>query len=342
MVVNRSIAVDCDPAVAVDVLSVKLKNAGYKVTNGGAQLTAHWGKFGRLAASVTHVGLLTLLAGVTITSWTGFNGFQPVLLHEDLSFDDSQHSKLWIGKLPAWKVHVDATHREDYPNGDPKQWYSTLSVVDPSGKTLKTQEISVNNPLSYDGVDIYQSSWGLHGVNVSFNGHKQFLQFQQMGRVHAAMMPLDEKTIMVFSLRDLNSPIRLFAKIPEWQSPRMLTTLERGKPAKLGNVSVTYEELVPATGLQYKSDPGLPITYLAFAFIMIGVSMATIPYRQVWAAAEQRDGVTELTVGGMSRKAKTAFERSLNKLVDSLSEELPRATSSLPVPEAPSPCPISK
>jgi cytochrome c biogenesis protein len=318
MVTHHSVDVKVEPTNAISALAARLKKAGYKVDVQGSQLTAHWGKWGRLAATVTHIGLLTLLLGVTITSWTGFNGFEPILLHRSLEFAEAQHSKMWVGSLPKWTVRVDETHREDYPNGDPKQWYSTLSVLDPAGKVLKTQQISVNNPLSYDGVDIYQSSWGLHGINVLFNGHKQFLQLQQMGRVHAAVMPLDEKTIMLFSIRDPKQPIRLFAKIPEWPQPKLLQLLKKGEPAKLGGVTVTYDELVPATGLQYKSDPGLPITYLAFAFIMIGVSMATIPYRQVWAAAGQTERGTELVVGGTSRKAKNAFERSLTKLVDSV------------------------
>ncbi|MFX6357491.1 hypothetical protein ABTF91_20115, partial [Acinetobacter baumannii] len=71
---------------------------------------------------------------MTITSWTGFSGFKPVRLDNSLEFADSEHSKLWIGKLPQWKVRVDATKREDYPTGEAKQWFSTLSVIDPSGK----------------------------------------------------------------------------------------------------------------------------------------------------------------------------------------------------------------
>jgi cytochrome c biogenesis protein ResB len=90
---------------------------GYKVKAEGSKLKGEYGVVGRLAPSVTHVGLLTLLLGITITSWTGFTGFQPVLLDEKLNFSDSQHSKLWIGSLPKWQVRVDGTRRENYPGG---------------------------------------------------------------------------------------------------------------------------------------------------------------------------------------------------------------------------------
>jgi cytochrome c biogenesis protein len=301
----------------------RLRRAGYVVTVEGDRLTAHWGKIGRTAASVTHVGLLTLLSGVTITSWTGFAGFTPVLLHESLSFDDSNHSKMWVGHLPTWHARVDATRREDYESGEPKQWYSTLSVIDnKSGKLLKRQEISVNNPLSYDGVDIYQSSWGLHGLTLLFNGHSQFLQLNEMSpRVHAAVLPLDQRTVMIFSVRDPNAPIRVFAKIPEWPAPRMLALLPQGKPTRFGSVEITYKELVPMTGLQYKCDPGLPITYLAFGFIITGVLMASIPFRQVWAALETTPEGARVVFGGNSKKAKAAFERAMTRMQAKLQEE---------------------
>lgn len=336
---HQTLSTEANPVSAIETVAATLRKFGYKVDVNGAQLTAHWGKFGRIASSVTHVGLLTLLTGVTITSWTGFTGFQPILLHENLEFDKSEHSRLWVGRMPNWSVHVDATRREDYPSGEPMQWYSTLSVTDRKGKVLKTQEISVNNPLTYDGVDIYQSSWGLHGINISFNGRKQFLPLRQMGGVHAAMLPLDEKTIMIFSVRNPKDPIRVFAKIPEWQAPRMLTMLAQGKPARLGSVTVTYDELVPATGLQYKSDPGLPITYIAFGFIICGVLLASIPHRQVWAAAEENGEVTELLIGGSSKKGKALFERSLKKIAGKLETEL--ACASIPAIEA-APCQTSK
>jgi cytochrome c biogenesis protein len=324
MPVHFSVDSTADAATTFGALISRLRRAGYSVSVEGDRLTAHWGKIGRTAASVTHVGLLTLLTGVTITSWTGFAGFSPVLLHSSLSFDDSNHSKTWIGHLPTWKVRVDATRREDYENGDPKQWYSTLSVVDnKSGKVLKRQEISVNNPLSYDGVDIYQSSWGLHGLTLLFNGHPQFLQLNQMSpRVHAAVLPLDQRTVMIFSVRDPNAPIRVFAKIPEWPAPKMLALLPQGKPTRFGSVEITYHELVPQSGLQYKSDPGLPITYLAFGLIITGVLMASIPFRQVWAAVESGPNGARLVFGGNSKKAKAAFARAMTRMQTKLQEDV--------------------
>lgn len=312
--VNTSIVLAKEDKSILTSMAVMLAAKGFKVSTGDERLLAEYGKFGRYAATVTHIGLLTLLVGVTITSWTGFSGFQPVLLNSHLDFHESEHSKLWIGKLPEWTVRVDETHREDHPTGEPKQWFSKLTVIDKTGKAVKTQEISVNNPLSYEGVDIYQSSWGLDHIVLNFNGNERKLDLRPMGKLYAAFLPLDQNTMMLFSVRADNSPIKVFAKRPDWEGPRLLTEMSLDKPAKLGPVTIKLIKKLPVTGLQYKCDPGLPITYVAFVFITIGVMMAVIPHRHVWVSLEEKE--TEggkrkkiLAFGGRSVKAKVGFEK---------------------------------
>jgi cytochrome c biogenesis protein len=322
LAVHDRMVVNDFPEHALNIVATQLKKSGYTVNVQNDRLVAEWGKFSRTAASVTHVGLMTLLVGVTISSWTGFSGFQPVRLGEKMSFATSEHSKLWIGELPKFELLVKSTRREDYPTGQAKQWYSDLAVIDPSGKVLTTQEISVNNPLSYGGVDTYQSTWGMDQIVISFNGVERKLDLRPMGQRYAAFLPLDPTTILIFSIKEQDQPLRIFAKRPEWQSPRMLTQISPGGSVKLGSVVVKYVRPIPVTGLQYKCDPGLPVTYVAFGFIMLGVSLAAFPHRKIWAATrvvQHADGAsTMLAIGGMANKSKVGFERSFAKLLRSL------------------------
>jgi len=317
---NRKIDLRAGSQTAVlGQLTAALTRLGYKVKfSQGQGLKAEFGRLGRLAPTVTHIGLLSLLTGITITSWTGFNGFRPVLLEESLSFDDAKHASLWIGKMPAWTVKVVSTRRENYPTGEAKQWFSVLSVVDKDGKVLKTQEISVNNPLSYEGVDIYQSSWGLDQLVVSFNGQKRKLGLNSMGQKYAAFLPLDTDTVLIMSLSSEGKELRVFAKRKEWEAPKLLGVVPLGRTLKLGGVDMVFEKVLPVTGLQYKCDPGLPVTYGAFLIIMVGVLLASIPHRHLWCAIESEGESQALFIGGTSRKAKVGFERSLDKLIEDL------------------------
>jgi cytochrome c biogenesis protein len=234
---------------------------------------------------------------------------------------------LWIGKLPDWRVHVDATRREDYDTGEAKQWYSDLSVLDGHNHVLAKQQISVNNPLSYGGVDIYQSSWGLDHINLSFNGHHQSMQLRPMGKRFAAFLPLDQTSILIFSVKSQNAPLRLFAKRQDWGAPRLIVEMPPGATTKLGDVAVRFDGVTPITGLQYKCDPGLPIIFVAFGFIICGVLLATVPHRLTWASVNEvgdadGDPVSVLSAGGRSVKSRVGFERSMEKLMQTIRNDL--------------------
>lgn len=319
---------DCRLQV-LTVLAGRLRKKHYRVEVKGDRLIAESGKFSKAAATVTHIGLLSLLLGVTVTSWTGFSGFQPVKLGSYLTFGMSEHSKLWIGHLPAWKVKVEGTRREDYESGEAKQWYSDLAVMDDQGKVLHKQQISVNNPLSYEGVDIYQSSWGLEELVLQFNGTVRKLPLRPMGKLYAAFLPLEADSILIFSVKNQTAPLRIFAKRPDWESPRLLAEVPPSATTNLGPVKVKFDSVIPVTGLQYKCDPGLPITYVAFGIIITGVLLATFPHRHVWAhlgtitgARHHERASATLTIGGRSNKAKVGYQRQMNKLIESLEIEL--------------------
>jgi len=331
--VNTSVVVAKNDQSVLAAVALKLASKGFKVSTNQEKLLAEYGKFGRLAATVTHIGLLTLLVGVTITSWTGFSGFQPVLLNSHLDFHESEHSKLWVGKLPDWTVRVDATRREDHPTGEAKQWFSKLAVIDSKGKEITSQEISVNNPLSYKGVDIYQSSWGLDHIILKFNGNERRLDLRPMGKLYAAFLPLDQGTMMLFSVR-ADGTIKVFAKRPDWEGPRLLTEIKKGVAAKLGPVNIELVKIMPVTGLQYKCDPGLPVTYVAFAFIIVGVMMAAIPHRHVWVSLETAATTKVIYFGGRSVKAKVGFERLIKELEKQIGNEFGLPAPALPTDQS--------
>ena len=286
-------------------------------------LTAEAGKYGRLAPTITHIGLLSLLCGLTISSWTGFSGFKPAIPGESFSLADAQHSHLWVGTLPTWLVRINETHREDYETGEAKQWYSNISITNKNNQPLKTETISVNNPLTYQGVDIYQSSWSLKSLKLRFNGKQQELNLQPMGKLFAAFLPLPDEAVIIFSVRDQHSPLRIFAKRKDWSAPKLVTQVLPNHGTNLGDVSIIYDGTIAQTGLQYKCDPGFPIVVFAFILIIAGVSLAAVPHRQLWAYFDEQptfaeNNTTMITIGGTTKKGKQSFSRQIDVLAETL------------------------
>lgn len=69
---NTTFAVGASPAETLEKLQIKLQQRGFKTVVHGNQLASEFGKIGRWAPTITHIGLLSLLLGVTITSMDSF------------------------------------------------------------------------------------------------------------------------------------------------------------------------------------------------------------------------------------------------------------------------------
>ncbi len=79
-------------------------------------------------------------------------------------------------------------HIEHYPTGQPKAFDSDISIYSPEGKLVKNATVSVNHPLTYDGVAIYQASFGDGGSRLALKAWNLFTpqdqSFALKGVVH--------------------------------------------------------------------------------------------------------------------------------------------------------------
>ncbi|MDX1921150.1 MAG: cytochrome c biogenesis protein ResB, partial [Candidatus Caenarcaniphilales bacterium] len=138
------------------------------------KFVARKGAYHRLGPSITHVGILTILFGAFLSLLLGFNGVIQGVPSDRFIIsarEDSKrsfilvttskifHSPLWLGKSPELEVELGKTSREDHKNGSPKQWRTDLQFLDNTGKELHKQETSVNEPVSFAGIDFFQADW---------------------------------------------------------------------------------------------------------------------------------------------------------------------------------------
>lgn len=54
------------------------------------------------------------------------------------------------------------------------QFYTDISLFNMDGKEVIRKTISVNDPLQYGGITIYQTDWGLSALQVTKNGEGPF------------------------------------------------------------------------------------------------------------------------------------------------------------------------
>lgn len=113
-----------------------------------------WTRFG---VYTVHLSVILLLLGGLVGSLFGFEGFVNIPEGEIInsirirSTDKIQNLDFEI-KCEDFNVSF-------YDNGAPKEYRSSLTVME-QGKPVLKKEIIVNDPLRYKGINIFQSSYG--------------------------------------------------------------------------------------------------------------------------------------------------------------------------------------
>ena len=74
---------------------------------------------------------------------------------------------------------------------------------------------------------------------------------------------------------------------------------------------ITLLEIISSTGLQIKTDPGIPVIYLGFLFLMISTLISYITYSQIWIIQKNQ----KLFIGGTTNRAIFDFELEFFKFI---------------------------
>ena len=87
---------------------------------------------------------------------------------------------------------------------------------------------------------------------------------------------------------------------------------------------LVIEELKGSTGLELKTDPGVPLVYAGFAGLLATSFLSLLSHSQVWGKEEDsgESGAALLHVGGRSNRAKEEFKSELNDILDEMPEYL--------------------
>ncbi len=119
-------------------------------------------RFSVMAVYIVHASLLLIFAGGIIDGIFGYSGF--LVLHKGQT-DNVIELRSGGKKHLPFAVKCYAAGQENYADGSPKKWWSKLAVVQ-DGKEVESKEIVVNDPLVYQGLRFYQSSYWLDNHTV--------------------------------------------------------------------------------------------------------------------------------------------------------------------------------
>ena len=327
------------PRARLDDFSELLAERGYQVFLKGEKMYAFKGLIGRLAPIGVHAALLFTLGGAAYSGLGGLSG--SVMVPDGSSFDIASGLSRGslLSSMPSVAkstVQVNDFTIEYLPSGAVSQFYSDLSVVDPKGKEMSRKTISVNVPLRVGGVTMYQTDWALSSMQVTVEtpspadddvsgGSKQTYVLPMAslegkagfeGRIWGTFLPLDFEG-------DQNRGISLVAR--DFQSVAVYDSSggfigvrrpESKKPIVVDGLKIVVGDVKGSTGLELKTDPGVPLVYAGFAGLMVTSFLSLLSHSQIWAIQEE----TAIVVGGKTNRAKEEFRTELDEVLNSVPE----------------------
>ncbi|MEN9208528.1 MAG: cytochrome c biogenesis protein [Gloeomargarita sp. GMQP_bins_120] len=315
-IARLSLSQTCPP-IPIETVSQTLRQKGYWVVTAGDKLYARRGLVGKVGPIVVHASLVVVLLGGMVSSLTGFLVQEMVPSGQDFALQHVVRAGALVRHLPNLRGRVHRFWIEYTPSGDIDQFYTDLGLVDEQGNEVTRQTIYVNHPLRWHGLTFYQTSWGVHSVRLRYNNSPVFdvpvtaFTAENGRRLWGTWLPLqpDLRVGVSLVIPDLQGLFLLYD-----QQGQLLATGRVGTPVQLGQITLQVTDIIGSTGLQVKSDPGVPILYAGFAGLMLGVLMSYVSYSQIWGLwADDR-----LYIGGKTNRAQVTFAREFQDLVQGL------------------------
>ena len=172
-------------AVLNGVFGRPLKESVPSETDGkGKELYYSKNSIFRFAPYIAHLSIIIIIIGVLLTVKYGFRSYTNIKVGEKTNVSYLLKNNKPI-KLP-FTVRLDKYETKYYPDGIPKSYISKISIINKKHIAVLTKEIKVNHPLTYNGITIYQASYGhykpsavrLLVLNLKNRGYKKAIDAQ--------------------------------------------------------------------------------------------------------------------------------------------------------------------
>ena len=288
-----------------------IKTEQYSIFQQKNLVYSYKGLIGRIAPIVVHFSMILVLVGTIVGSLFGFKAQEIVPKTENFHIQNIlANGTLTI--IPQNVARVNDFWITYTKTKTISQFYSDISILNNKGNEIKRKTISVNYPFIHNGIYYYQTDWNLIGLRFK-NINNQTIEYPLINA-----SPNQEKIWLTWISNNQltqNGIILLVDNLEGYcsiynENGQFLGNLEINETLNL-NQNLTLLEILSSTGLQIKTDPGIPLIYSGFFFLMISTLMSYITYSQVWILQKNN----QLFIGGNTNRALFDFELEFLKFV---------------------------
>ena len=289
----------------------RLKNHQYSVFQQKSIVYSYKGLIGRIAPIIVHFSMILILVGTISGSVFGFKA------QEIIPKTENFHVQNILSTGPLTIFPTTSTRINDFwitytQTNTISQFYSDISILDNQGNETSRKTIYVNSPLIEKGIYYYQTDWKLIGLRFQ-NSNQQIIEYplannfpnqEKVWLTWIANNQISSNGILVI-LDNLEGYCSIYNNVGQF-----LGNLELNETVNF-NQKITLLEIMSSTGLQIKTDPGIPLIYSGFLFLMMSTLMSYITYSQVWIIQKNK----KIFIGGTTNRAVFEFELEFIKFV---------------------------
>ncbi|CAL8412540.1 unnamed protein product [Dictyota dichotoma] len=251
---------------------------------------AYKGLISKLGPIIVHFSLICILVGSCASSIKGFTSQELIPKSEVFHIQNIIKTGVFA-YVPQENFRINDFWSLYNKKGDVKQFYSDISILDSKGVEIKRKTISVNNPLLFKELSLYQSDWSILGFRLEIG------KLQSSSTIRIVQIPVlkvnqgnsklwissfnvekknSENSILL--LRNNRGQLSIFNTKGQFIETQNLGEINSNK-----NVNqINLIEILPSTGIQIKSDPGLKLIYIGFFVLIISSLISYLSFSEVW------------------------------------------------------------
>ena len=311
------------------------KKFGYwrtEQTDKGFCIFAEKGRWTRIGVYTVHLSVILLLLGGLIGSIFGFEGF--VNIPEGETVNSIRLRKTEQIHNLDFAIRCDNFSVSFYETGEPKEFRSTLSIIEDE-KSVLQKDIIVNHPLRYKGINLFQSNYGMlppEEITLNIMSRESGMIYKKKSKIGR---PVELSEGMgTFVVKDYRNSfhykgIALGETFIGLLNKKDGDTINIILPLKFAGFdkmrkgdlifSVSDYDSRYYTGLQVTGDPGALVVYSGFIVMIIGCFVTFfMSHRKLCIEVKKIDNKIKVMVAGTANKNKLGMQARVKKFSQNL------------------------
>lgn len=338
------------------ILARRYRNTRVQSSGEDYYLFGEKGRLTRLGVYAVHLSIVLLVCGGLVGSLAGFEGF--VTIPEGETVDAVRLRRSGRMMPLGFSIRCDDFTIRFYENrpGMPEEYRSSLSILK-QGEVVKQKEVIVNDPLRYQGINIYQSSYGKlpaamqalpagaepESARLHITIRSTGMSYEaQVGIGEVVRLPEGQGTLTLqkflpaadFGGQNIGPAFfgvlhRTGAEPVELMLPLQFPKFDRMRRGELviavadvqgdAYAAARESDVRYYTGLQITKDPGVWLVYIGFMVMVAGCFITFFTsHQRVCVALRAENGQTRVTVAGLANKNRIGMQMRMEKLARKL------------------------